>query len=128
MRARPGGWAVAWAFAASRSSVRPPEPPREPLAGEVDEEGDAKERRPDREDRLVFDRAGRRVAEADLNDVRGHRLDRHARIEREAWLLAGCDRDDHRLADGARDREHDGRGDAGQRGRQHDAEDRLDAP
>jgi hypothetical protein len=44
------------------------------------------------------------VAHADLHDVGGHGLHRHARVEREARLLTRGDGHDHRLADGARDR------------------------
>ena len=45
---------------------------------------------------------GRRIAEADLDDVGRHGFDRHPRIERQPRLLTGGDRDNHRLADRAR--------------------------
>ncbi len=72
-----------------------------------------KSSRADGEDRLVLDRPGRYVAGAGRRDERGHRLGRLARVEGEVGLLAHRDEHDHRLADGARDREHERRDDAG---------------
>ena len=86
-----------------------------------------KQEHPDGENRPVLERAGRRVAEADLHDVGGHRLDRDARIERQSRLLARGDRHDHRLADRARDRENRGGGNPRERRRHDHAQRRLHA-
>src|SRR5829696_3982572 len=88
------------------------------LADEADREDvhhecQHEERGPDREDRLVLDRARRDVAGAGRRDERRHRLSGLARVERQLRLLTHRHEHDHRLPDSARDREHERRDDPG---------------
>ena len=66
------------------------------------------QRQADGEDRLVLDRAGRHVAGAGRGDEGRHRLDGVARVRgRGSAAGPAASEHDHRLADGARDREHE---------------------
>ena len=100
---------------------------RKPVADQIQHERHHKEQHADREDRPVFKRAGRRVAEADLDDVRGHGFDRHQRVGGQPRLLPGSNGHDHGLADGARHGEDERRRNARKRRRHHDPQRRLHA-
>src|SRR5262245_11803595 len=100
-------WRLPRAISRSRSlmSVRLPEPLAERPAGEVERQRHQEQHQPGGEDRPVADAAVRQVALADRDDVPRDRRGALARVEGEARLAAGGDRNDHRLPDRPRDAE-----------------------
>ena len=104
---------------------RLPETTDEADADEVDEQGDREEQKADGEEGVVLQRPDPGVAECCVRDEPGHGLALLEGTGDDASLIAGGDRDDHRLPDGARDAEHHGRDDAGECGGEDDPESGL---
>src|SRR3972149_3444140 len=106
-----------WRTSSPGILVRLAEPAPQRVPEDVEDQGQQHQRQPRGEDGLVPDRAVRQVAERPLHDERGDRRRRFQRVERQVGLHAGCEREDHGLADRARYAENVRRREPGERGR-----------
>src|SRR6185295_2385955 len=110
----------------SKSTLRSPSwlcPSGHPLSqavrNEVQEKSEGEEQCTDSEDRLIFQRSVRCVAQADLDNVSRHRFNRNAGVESELGLLSRGNGNDHGLAERPRDTQNDGSADSRKCGRQN---------